>query len=41
MRGRSRGSAVGALIGPVMKLSGGSANPELVQRVLLRLIQES
>ena len=33
--------AVGALVGPVMKASKGSANPQVVQEILLRLIQES
>ncbi len=32
--------ALGALIGPVMKASGGRANPRLVQETLLRLIRE-
>jgi aspartyl-tRNA(Asn)/glutamyl-tRNA(Gln) amidotransferase subunit B len=31
--------AIGALIGPVMQASGGSADPKLVREVLLRLIQ--
>ncbi|MEO6711361.1 MAG: Asp-tRNA(Asn)/Glu-tRNA(Gln) amidotransferase subunit GatB [Planctomycetota bacterium] len=32
--------AVGALVGPVMKASKGSANPQVVQEILLRLIAE-
>jgi aspartyl-tRNA(Asn)/glutamyl-tRNA(Gln) amidotransferase subunit B len=32
--------ALGALIGPVMKLSGGKANPQSVREMLLRLIAE-
>jgi aspartyl-tRNA(Asn)/glutamyl-tRNA(Gln) amidotransferase subunit B len=32
--------AVSALIGPVMKASKGSANPQAVQEILLRLIQD-
>ena len=32
--------AVGALVGPVMKASNGSANPQVVQEILLRLIAE-
>jgi aspartyl-tRNA(Asn)/glutamyl-tRNA(Gln) amidotransferase subunit B len=32
--------AVGALVGPVMKASKGSANPQVVQEILLRLISE-
>ena len=31
--------AIGAVIGPVMKASGGSANPQLVRETLLRLIE--
>jgi aspartyl-tRNA(Asn)/glutamyl-tRNA(Gln) amidotransferase subunit B len=30
--------AVGALVGPVMKASKGSANPQVVQEILIRLI---
>ena len=32
--------AAGALVGPVMKASKGSANPQVVQEILLRLIAE-
>jgi aspartyl-tRNA(Asn)/glutamyl-tRNA(Gln) amidotransferase subunit B len=38
LQGRTK--ALGALIGPVMKASGGRANPRLVQETLLRLIRE-
>ncbi len=33
--------ALGALVGPVMKASGGRANPKLVRETLLRLMRES
>ena len=32
--------ALGALIGPVMKASGGKANPKLVQEIALRIVNE-
>ncbi len=35
-----KAKAVGALVGPVMKASKGSANPQVVQEILLRLIAE-
>ena len=37
---RGETKALGALVGPVMKVSGGRANPALVQETLLRLIRE-
>jgi aspartyl-tRNA(Asn)/glutamyl-tRNA(Gln) amidotransferase subunit B len=32
-------NAINALLGPVMKASGGKANPQVVRETLLRLIQ--
>jgi Asp-tRNA(Asn)/Glu-tRNA(Gln) amidotransferase B subunit len=32
-------NAINALLGPVMKASGGKANPELVRQTFLRIIQ--
>jgi len=34
-------NAINALLGPVMKASGGTANPQAVRETLLRLIRES